>query len=91
MKTSEQPETLQARAVMIPIVPAPKTRAESPGLTAALVTACNPMARGSMRAPSAIDTPSGSLKVNLAGWTTLVLSTPWIGGVAQKRTEGSML
>ncbi len=75
----------------MPIGPAPLTTATSPGLILALVAACMPTATGSTMAPSAKLTLSGSLKVKAAGWTTVGRSTPWIGGVAQKRTAGSRL
>ena len=75
----------------MPIGPAPLTTARSPGCTCAFVAACMPTASGSTMAPAAKLTLSGSLKVKSAGWTTVGRSTPWTGGVAQKRTAGSTL
>ena len=84
ISTFEQPPASAASAIMMPIGPAPITAATSPGTIRARVAACMPMANGSTKAPSAKDTLSGSLKVKAAGWIAKGVSTPWIGGVAQK-------
>ena len=91
MMTWLQPPASAASAVSTPMGPAPVTTATSPGLMRALMAACMPTASGSTMAPSAKLTLSGSLKVNAAGCTTLGRNTPWMGGVAQKRTAGSRL
>ena len=91
ISTREHPPASAASATMMPIGPAPITAATSPGTIRARAAACMPIANGSTIAPSAKLTFSGSLKVKAAGWTAKGASTPWTGGVAQKRTDGSTL
>ena len=62
-----QPPAIAQSAVTIPMVPAPITTAISPITGLALTTECIPTETGSIIAPSANDTLSGSLKVKAAG------------------------
>lgn len=71
-----QPPASADMAVTKPIGPDPYTSAMSPGLIPALVAAIIPTATGSTIAPSASETPSGSLNVNFSGCTTSGLKHP---------------
>ncbi|TLD03213.1 uncharacterized protein PgNI_12420 [Pyricularia grisea] len=63
------PDALAAANAIRPMGPAPHTTAPLPRLKPARRIPCSTTDRGSSRAPSAYERPSGSLCSHRAGWT----------------------